>query len=224
MELNTSAPARKVVSRSPIRSVRRLNLPGIFPQPIECESSLERDFVLRVALCPGVTQLQHQPFRLELPGGKRYTPDFLVTFRSGDRVVVEVKHSERMQRYAQVFAQARQLLSRTGIGFLVLTEAEIRYRAAHERAALVLRYRKLAVSPSAKERVLTCLRAHPHGLELAQLQRRCSVHRTDVLGLAAAKAVRVSRAIDLDDDSRFFLNSSTEAEHEVHLEDWFATS
>lgn len=55
-------PARKVVTRAPHKTVRVLNLNGIFDRPVECESSLERDFVYRAALCPGVARLQHQPF------------------------------------------------------------------------------------------------------------------------------------------------------------------
>jgi hypothetical protein len=222
MELDSPAPARKVVSRSPVRTVRRLNLPGIFDRPIECESSLERDFVLRAALCPSVCQLQHQPFRLELSSGRRYTPDFLVSYQSGARVVVEVKLNDRMDRYADVFADARSLLAARDIGFLVLTEVQIRSRRVHERAAMLLRYRKMHVDPSVRERVLTQLASHPGGLTLVTLQKRCDAARTDVLSLAAARAIRADSALSLDDDSRFFPNISMEADHEIRLENWFA--
>lgn len=45
-------PARAVVTRAPGRTVHLVNLPSIFGQSIECESSLERDFVLRAAGWP----------------------------------------------------------------------------------------------------------------------------------------------------------------------------
>lgn len=221
MEPDSPAPVRKVVSRSPVRTVRRLNLPGIFDRPVECESSLERDFVLRAALCADVAQLQHQPFRLELPLGRRYTPDFLVTYRSGSRVVVEVKPDERTERFAKAFDEARSLLAERGIDFLVLTEVHIRHGRAHERAAMVLRYRKMAVDPAVRERIVTHLNRHPEGLSLLALQEQCSAARPDVLSLAAARAIRVSSAIELDDDGRFFPNIPMEADHEVRLESWF---
>ncbi|MDQ0084495.1 hypothetical protein J2W35_004864 [Variovorax boronicumulans] len=221
MEPDSPAPVRKVVSRSPVRTVRRLNLPGIFDRPVECESSLERDFVLRAALCPDVARLQHQPFRLELPSGRRYTPDFLATYRSGARLVIEVKQEARTERFAEIFDQARSLLAARGIDFLVLTEVQIRHERVHERAAMVLRYRKMTVGPAVRERILARLAEHPEGLTLLVLQEQCNVARTDVLSLAAARAIRVSNVIALDDESRFFPDIPMETNHEVRLENWF---
>lgn len=138
MDIISPAPARKVVTRAPGRTVRRINLPGIFDAPIECESSLERDFVLRAALCPSVAQLRHQPFHLALESGRRYTPDFLATSFSGTRWVVEVKQATRVSAYRSVFDEASAVLRERGFDFLVLTEEQIRSDRLHEQAALEL--------------------------------------------------------------------------------------
>ena len=69
-------PARKVVTRSPARTVRLLHLPGLFKAPVECESSLERDFVYRASLCPGVADIRHQPFQLTLASRAPLHPRF----------------------------------------------------------------------------------------------------------------------------------------------------
>lgn len=221
MELDAPAPARRVVSRSPVRTVRRLNLLGIFEHPVDCESSLERDFVLRAALCPSVIHVQHQPFRLELPSGRRYTPDFLIRYRSGARAVVEVKPHGRLEPYAAVFEDARTLLAARGIDFQVLTEIQIRAQGSHERAAMVLRYRKAVVDPAARDRILACLAAHADGLPLGRLLSGSNASHTDVLILAACRAIRLNSALALNDDSYLFPTAHQEADHEVRIEDWF---
>lgn len=98
--------ARKVVTRAPARTVRVLNLGGILHGPVECESSLERDFVYRAALCPSVVLIKHQPFRVNWAAGKHYTPDFLVRHRDGQVTVVEVKLAERAAAYRELFDRA----------------------------------------------------------------------------------------------------------------------
>ena len=106
--------SRKVVHRSPAHSVRSLNVPHLQPEPIEADSSVERDFVHCAALFPAVSSISSQPFKLTLPIGK-YTPDYLVTFTDGSRAVVEVKPEEFIADFQQKFDQARLKLESTSI-------------------------------------------------------------------------------------------------------------
>ncbi|WP_426390343.1 TnsA endonuclease N-terminal domain-containing protein [Variovorax sp. R-27] len=221
MDFDSPAPARRVVSRSPIRTVRRLNLPGIFEEPVECESSLERDFVLRAALSPSVVRLRHQPFQLKQPSGRRYTPDFLVTHADGTRVVVEIKPRERVERYRGVFDFARAELKAHQVDFLVLDETSIRRAKTHERAALVLRYRKSGIDPAARLRLLACVGECPRGLAIGSLAKRSAASRVDVLHLIATRAVRVSRSVAIDDSSLVFPLNPLEASHEFRTDRWF---
>lgn len=220
MDIISPAPARKVVTRAPGRTVRRINLPGMFDAPIECESSLERDFVLRAALCPSVAQLRHQPFHLSLESGRRYTPDFLATSFSGTRWVIEVKQATRVPAYRSVFDEASAVLRDRGFDFMVLTEEQIRSDRLHEQAALALRFRKAGVEVGVRDRLLDCLSRHPSGLPIDELIHRCEAHRIDVLCLIGNRVISVTAALSLAGDSLVFLHRP-EVDHEVRLENWF---
>lgn len=103
--------ARKVVTRSPKRTVGLINCRWFQNQPIEHESRLEKHFVYRALLCPGLSKIQHQPFRLQLEkSGKYYTPDFLLFFTDGSHIVVEVKRSEKVKHAIERFSEISRRL------------------------------------------------------------------------------------------------------------------
>ncbi len=117
------APAtRKVVTRSPGHTVRSINLPHLQPKAIEADSSLERDFVYLTIAFPFLKTIAHQPFELSLEAGS-YTPDFLVDFKDGSRIVIEVKPESKMEGFAEKLAQAEVQLRDRGIEFLVAHDA-----------------------------------------------------------------------------------------------------
>ncbi|MCR5883728.1 Tn7 transposase TnsA N-terminal domain-containing protein [Rhizobacter sp. J219] len=169
-------PARKVVTRSPARTVRILNLNGILDAPVECESTLERDFVYRAVLCSSVSRIRHQPFQLALTSGRKYTPDFLVTYRSGASTVVEVKLASKVAEYQEIFDQASRLLVARGISFVVLTESHIQRENQHRGAALILRYRKENIGRDKLERVTAALcDAGEGGIPMLELVDHCGI-------------------------------------------------
>lgn len=219
MNTDSTAPARRVVTRSPGRTVRRINLPAIFDAPIECESTLERDFVMRAALCPGVAQIRHQPFQLALPSGKRYTPDFWVQSFAGIHRVIEVKMSDRVEEQREKFDEVRDVLRARNIGFVVLTEKHIRRQHLHMHAMSLLRYSKSTATPLVRERVLDCLRAHEDGIAFSSLVSRSNATATEVLHLIA------TRQIAIGSDWTYSVNSvikpAKETNHEVRIENWF---
>lgn len=221
MPPDSSAPARRVVTRSPAKTVRRLNMPGLFGAAIECESSLERDFVLRAALCPSVRTIRHQPFRLQLGPKKTYVPDFLITTASGRSLVVEVKLSTHVEKFRERFDQAMEELARRDVDFMVITELSIHAGRAHQRAARVLRYRKASIDEAIAGRITTVLEQHPAGISFDALCTSCFAQITDVLTLAAAKRVRLSKTIDLDPPALVYPIQNSGADDEIRLESWF---
>lgn len=216
-----AAPARRVVTRAPHKTVRVLNLGGCLSAPVECESSFERDFVYRAALCPTVVYIAHQPFALRAKGGRSYTPDFLVRHSDGTEVVVEVKPASRVMSYQTVFDDASAQLNDRGMRFLVLTEAQLRRNKAHRRAALILRYRKTAPPRPSCDAVLRLLREAAAGLRLVDLVAGSRQAQEVVLHLAATKAVYLSPDLPLDDDSIVTLNIDTEQRNAIRTESWF---
>jgi hypothetical protein len=224
MEKENLPPARKVVSRSPVRTVRVLNLPGLLDSPVECESSLERDFVYRAALCPTLVRLRHQPFQIKLSSGRTYTPDFLVTERDGSAKVVEVKPATKVGGYRGVFDEVASRLKARQIAFLVLTDDVIRTRRAHERAALILRYRKFSSPAADSSRVLAALLDHGGALAFSALLHRARVELPTVLHLMAQRTLVTSRDLPVQGASRVSLANILETRHAVHLEGWFGVA
>lgn len=214
-------PARKVVTRSPVRTVRVLNLPGIFRTPIECESSLERDFVYRAALCPGITELRHQPFQLTLASGRRYTPDFLVMHADAWPTVIEVKLGSKLDEYGATFDEAAEQLRGKGARFVVLDEHAIREGQSHERAAVVLRYRKATIDPAIQSAALTCAQRHTQGVSMDELMRHAGAARHDILHLIATRQLACCRLFPLTGSALIFPQSTQGVQHAHHVEDWF---
>lgn len=113
---------------------------------------------------------QEQPFTLEYYDGgakHRYTPDALVV-RGADRVVVEVKEdkdAETPEARAR-FSVIRERLAQHGYQFRVWKSSEIRAEPRLANVALILRYRRVAVSPQENAAIL---RAAACEIELACL-------------------------------------------------------
>ena len=64
-------------------------------QAIAYESSLERAFLLGLSFDPSVQKVREQPLRLYYQDAAQkrryYTPDFLVEYRNGRRILYEIK-------------------------------------------------------------------------------------------------------------------------------------
>jgi hypothetical protein len=213
-------PARKVVTRAPHKTVRLLNLIGILEGPVECESSLERDFIYRAALCPGIVGIQQQPFRLQLSMGHSYVPDFLLTHRDGRKVVAEVKLASKIERQSATFDEAREALAAKGVGFMVVSEEAIQKGNAHARAALILRYRKGSVSDTVHASVTKVLGAKPAGLPLGSLTRQCGASPQDIFRLIAQRVLVTSPALPIDGSARVFLTTNMENSRVLRIENW----
>ena len=210
---------RKVVTRSPARTVRIINLRGVLPAPIEAESSLERDFILRAALNPFVTAIVHQPFRLRLERERTYTPDFLVTLTTGERVVVEVKPLSKVEKYKPLLDDAAAHLRARGHEFMVADDTAIRRERAHARAALILRYAKTAFGQADCDRAVRAVSQKPHGIPIGTLRKQARVARETVFHLIALRQLSTGRRLMLDDAAIVFVP----AQQEIHDADKFAS-
>jgi hypothetical protein len=213
--------SRKVVTRYAPRTTRVVILPKLFSEPIECESSLERDFVFLAALCHGVTSIRHQPFELAL-GDKRYTPDFLVQLDGGDRVIVEIKVDRKLEEYRALFNEAAKHLASHGYQFMVATEATLRAEKRHQRSALLLRYVKTSFGSDC-DRAVSTLQLHPSGLPLGTLQRKADVGREVIFHLVAMRQASLSNRLVLD-DSALVQPKPKEAANAIRFASWIGCS
>jgi hypothetical protein len=97
--------------------------------PIEYESSLERDFICLLEFDREVLRYCEQPINLKMDG-VFYTPDFYIEYSSGRREIVEIKYSDDLllnyDKYSPKFELAKQYCLDNDITFKILTEADIR--------------------------------------------------------------------------------------------------
>lgn len=117
---------------------------------IHWESLLERDFAYLLEFDPLVTGYWAQPFKLSYWDGTRkriYTPDFLVQ-RTSEKIVVEVKPSSKVSKYADLYRLAETELSNHGYTFQVKTENEIRIDPLLSNIKLLTRYAALTLTPT----------------------------------------------------------------------------
>ena len=189
---------RKVVTRSPSKTVRVLNLNGALPGPVECESTLERDFVLRAALHPAVVNIEHQPFQLDLPDGRSYTPDFLLHMRHDRCIVVEVKVKSRIQAYRSTFELATKYLHDRGYDFTVADDTLVRCDRTHRRAARILRYLKGGFAANGCQRVLQIANSTPSTVSIGTLIAAADISLELVLHLVAQRRLLLDEHLSLE--------------------------
>jgi hypothetical protein len=95
-------PTRKVITRSPHRSVGAIHEPWFQSTPIQHESHLEKQCIETLLLMPGIVQIESQPFAVEftVEGRQRiYTPDLRVTLADGSQALVEPKGKPFVQAF-----------------------------------------------------------------------------------------------------------------------------
>jgi len=146
---------RKPVTRSPHREVGVVNPAWLLDHDVEHESHLERRFIMVALSCPVVVDIVHQPLHIWLGPNEteKYTPDFLVRFRDGDSLIVEVKPQIFLRDHAERLARAEQLFNSQGQNFTVITDQQIDRNGLSARAMLLMRYARMLFSD---EQALEC--------------------------------------------------------------------
>lgn len=212
---------RKVVDRSPARTVRLINLPHLQASHIEAESSLERDFVHMAALFPLTKKITHQPFKMALEEGRHYTPDFLVDFHDGSHLIIEVKPESKQHRFLHLFDQVRKNLARRNVRFIVANDRMLRNGDREERALRIRRYGKSACPPGEAQRALELLSKAPEGIQIGDLTAE-GITLTTTLHLIARQRICTGSSLHFEDSdtviSSDFLNK--EREHAIHFDCW----
>lgn len=222
---------RKVVTRSPSHTVRLLHLPHVQEQPVEADSSLERDFVQIAGLYPFIKSIKHQPFRLELRDGKSYTPDFLLDFVDGSRLVVEIKPQEFVAQHQQKLQAAEALLAQARFGFLIATDEMLRAGALAARALRIRRYSKGNFSKEITDQLVSYVEAHPAGVSLEETCRQSGLTTEMIFHALAYHRICTRNPLDirpeavLIDVQIFRLEvANANQSHAVHFAGWLDSS
>jgi hypothetical protein len=214
---------RKVVSRSPGRTVRILNLHGVLPRPVEAESKLESDFVRQAALSPITKAIIAQPYKLPVaPLG--YTPDYLVITAGETRLVAEVKLNKRVAENAALFDRAADYLRERQHQFFVATEKTIRRDRLHERALLILRYAKATYSEPELQRAREAANFYKKGLALGSLIAKTKLRRELIFHLIGRRELSTGPRLPLDDSALVFETFKPEMSDEDFLSRWLGVS
>lgn len=217
------AATRKVVTRSPGRTVRMVNLPHLQSEPIQTESDPERNFVHIAALFHRTRSIRHQPFKLELSTGN-YTPDFLLTFLDESQYVVEVKAEFFVDQQLRVLAEAESFLKTHKLPYLLATDARIYEDGLADRALRIRRYGKGRVDVFKRARVINQLEEHTK-LALAELLA-VGADLVTISYMVARREVEISADLRLEPDSELRLahqHISGEADA-IRFGKWFANS
>lgn len=214
--------ARKVVTRSPKRNVGLINCPWFQDKPIEHESRLEKHFVLRAMLFPGLKSIQHQPFHMPLVvHGKRYTPDFLLTFSSGEGLVFEVKRAERIKGEKDRFGEIASLCSHAGLRFFVVHQGQIEGRRRAERAALIRRYAMHDLNPAIAQEVAEHVRQRKAGVSIKTLKKKFGISQEQVFAMVARRLIAANRELLLGDDDLLVPTYSEINDASIQFGNWF---
>lgn len=149
-------PARRKVGNT------RISVSGLYPfkkdSAVAFESTLERDFLIRLEIDPNVLAVESQPFTIEyIDNGKKrvYTPDFLVTYKHDNYLpfippkLVEVKPAAELEQNLNLwktrYRAAMTICKEEGWKFHIAHEGRIRDQL-WLNAMFLQKYRKMNFS------------------------------------------------------------------------------
>jgi len=96
---------------------------------IDFESSLERDFIIKIEYDHNVVRYCEQPIKIYYDD-KYYVPDFYVELKNGKKKLIEIKYIEDLKEnksvYKRKFKAAAEFCFQNGLEFLILSEIDIR--------------------------------------------------------------------------------------------------
>lgn len=187
---------RKVVTRSPSHTVRLLHLPHVQAEPVEADSSYERDFVHIAGIYPFIRSIKHQPFTLEI-GERRYTPDFLLTFEDDSQLTIEVKPAKFVEKHLEKLNLASDELATKGIGFQIVTEDMMNREDAADAALLIRRYVKSTIDPKEAEDVLALINRHPQGIEIEKVCQQLEVTKEVIFYLIGHHRICLANRLEI---------------------------
>lgn len=216
---------REVVTRSPKRSVGLINCPWFQEKPIAHESRLEKHFVLRAMLYPGLKHIEHQPFRMDLAKhGKHYTPDFLLTFSNGEQLVFEVKRSERIPPLKERFTEIANICEKASMTFFVVHQGQIEGQLRAQRASLIRRYAMHIVDQQLEIEVQNYLKRLPQGSQIASLKKRFQLSDESFFSMLANRRMSVNKGLLVSDEDKVFFSDYEVKCAAIQFGSWFGCS
>lgn len=217
---------RKVVTRAPHREVGIVNAGWLLDHPVQHESHLERRFIIAALSCPVVCDIQHQPFTLQLSEAgtaRKYTPDFLITFRDSTNLVVEVKPQAYLKRHEVRLLAAEQMLQSQGQRFFVATDALIDGKNLSARAMLLMRYGRMHCTEVQVQETLRAIRHVGHdGVSVQQLIKQ-GLPEDMVWNLVARHLCHVPSDFQVDPAQAITLTPYTGDCHD-YFRSWFGVA
>jgi hypothetical protein len=222
--LDGRPPSRKVVTRSPHRSVGLIACSWIQEQCIEYESQLERRFVQRSLVFPGVQRILHQPFSIPyVEEGKElsYTPDFFLLFRDGTKVVVEVKPEIFFAKHLDKLMKAEQFLKKKDVPFLVVPDTKIDSDCSAENAELLLRYTRGAIADDCLSKCIGVLQTSGVPLAVDLLMQMADTSFGSILHLAARGHLSIPLSKRIDDQTLVSIPKKENKNDYVRFCGWF---
>jgi len=206
---------RKVVTRAPHREVGIVNAAWLLDHEVEHESYLEKRFIMVALSCPVVLDIVHQPFEVWLgpDNTHKYTPDFLITFANGDKVVIEVKPEVFLKENEVRLTAARSHLAGLGYIFLIVTEKHIDAHGLSSRALLLMRYGRLFISASDALKCRQILEDQFRGNAIVRDLVEHGVSEATIWNLVATHHFRVPAGLNVSDRETVSINHSQEDCH-----------
>ncbi|WOB11401.1 TnsA endonuclease N-terminal domain-containing protein [Piscinibacter gummiphilus] len=215
-------PARAIVTRSPHRNVGVVHAPHIQGAPIDWESFRERSFIRLALTCTAIAHIQHQPFQIHYVDAegqtRKHTPDFLVTLRSGTRVVVEIKTTPYIPEHQEKFDRSAAQMRDKGGWYYVVTEKELNTER-EERAEIWRRYARAPAPADQIERALQLVRENQGGQTGAQLSA-AGVSLQTMYHLLGRRVLTVGRDLLLKDTTTLNFPEK-EQDDRLQFDRWF---
>lgn len=211
-------PRRKVITRSPHRSVGAVHEPWRQSEPIQHESHLEKQCIEVLLLMPCVVQIESQPFSVEftVEGRQRtYTPDLRVTLADGSQALVEPKGQPFVGAFRDLLAAGLRDAIRSLSLPLYLVPSELIDKARANRASEIRSMARRTPPTGAMDALLSWM----------ENQRRPTVgdaeqggHPFGHIGYAVGRRLlSVGPSFDLSPQQPLYLASTHE---HIHIDDW----
>ncbi len=213
---------RKVVTRSPHREVGIVNPAWLLDHSVQHESHLEKCFIMVALSCPVVVDIEHQPLHIFLASNQtqKYTPDFKITFRDGDSVIVEVKPRVFVAKHAERLQAAESQFRATGQKFLVITDEHINAKGLSARALLLMRYGRLQFSDVEALACQQLLQAQFDGSAPVRALVNRGVSEALVWNLVARHKFRIPSGLSIDPAETVSINKIEGGCHDLFCT-WF---
>jgi hypothetical protein len=192
--------------KAPHRRITYLNIPTLQNDLIICESNLERDCALVIALNPEVVRIECQPETIDLGAYGEYTPDFRVIYKSAPPSYVEVKptiFAYEKKMWAKICA-AFEYYKSQGIHYEWMSDWEIEKKDRHLRAAYIHRCAKLLIPVEQSQKIIQAASNYPQGIRMDDLQAITGLLTDHILHCVGLRQLKLNHFFDYSLESLVF--------------------